>query len=116
MLTDAARVLEDLERIGIPLFRHIAGLFEQRQIDVRLDVALRTRIMNPVPGAAEIATLLDDANTLHPRLAKSPCREQAAEAAADDQGFHRIVHWLPRETRIDIRIVHAAAGLDPGLN
>src|SRR6266481_5682029 len=106
MFADAPRVLEYLRRIGVPLLRDIAGLFEQRQIDVRLYIALRTRIAIPVPGAAEIATLLDDADTLHAGFAESRCREQAAEAAADDHNFDRVVQRLARETRIDIRIVH----------
>ena len=58
---DACAVLEDLGAEGVLLLRHVADLLEQRQVDVRLDVALRARVAVPVPGAAEVAAVLDDA-------------------------------------------------------
>jgi uncharacterized lipoprotein YbaY len=44
------------------LRRHVPGLFEQGHVDHRGSVALRAGIAIPVPGAAEIAALLDDAD------------------------------------------------------
>src|SRR5258708_7002345 len=108
MLADTSRVLEDFGRIGVALLRHVAGLLEQRQIDVRLDVALRTGIAIPVPSAAEVAALLDNADTFHARFAKARRCEQTAEASADNHRFHRIVHRLARESRIDVRVVYIA--------
>ena len=50
-------VLEDLRAVRVLLGRDVADLLEQRQVDVRLDVALRARVAVPVPGAAEVAAL-----------------------------------------------------------
>ena len=72
-------------REGVLLLRDVAGLLQQRQVDVALDVALRAGIAVPVPGAAEVAALLDDADALDPGLAQPGAGHQAAEAAADDQ-------------------------------
>src|SRR6516165_2693578 len=104
-LCDSARVLEDLRRVGVLFLGDITGLFEQRQIDVRLDIALRARIAIPVPGAAEVAALLDHADTLNARLAQSGARHQAAEAAADDDHLDFVVQRFAREPRLDVRIV-----------
>src|SRR5216683_462283 len=70
LLCDALRVLQNFRREGILLLRNVAGLLEQRQIDVGLDIALRARIAVPVPGAAEVAAFLDDADVLEAGLAQ----------------------------------------------
>ena len=59
---DALAVREDLRAVHVLLRRHVPGLFQQRQVDHRRRVALRARIAVPVPGAAEVAALLDDAD------------------------------------------------------
>src|SRR5271166_6268016 len=64
LVCDSPRVLQNFRREGILLLRHIAGLLEQRQIDVSLDIALRPGITVPVPGAAEVTAFLDDTNVL----------------------------------------------------
>src|SRR2546430_9014533 len=61
-LADALAVREDFGRMRIFLRRHVAGLFQERHVDHRGRVALRAGIAVPVPGAAEIAALLDDAD------------------------------------------------------
>jgi hypothetical protein len=55
LAADRAAVGEDLGRARVLLGRNVAELLEQRQVDVRLDVALRARIAIPVPRAAEVA-------------------------------------------------------------
>ena len=67
---DALRVLEDLGRVGVLLLRDVAELLEQRQVAVALDVALGAGIAVPVPGAAEVAARLDDAEVLEAGLAQ----------------------------------------------
>src|ERR1022692_864341 len=104
-LADASRVSQDLRRVGVLLLRDVAGLFEQRQIDVSLDIALRTRISIPVPGPAEVAALLDDAEVLDAGLFQTRGCEQTAEAAADDQNFDIVVQRFSGEARVHIRIV-----------
>src|SRR5262249_17409921 len=78
---------------------------EQRQIDVALDIALRTGIAIPIPGAAEVPALLDNADVLHTRFAQTRGRELPAEAAADDERVDVILQWRARKTRLDIVVV-----------
>ena len=81
---DATAVLEDLRCAGVLLARDVAGLLQQREVDVGLDVALCARVPVPVPGAAEVAALLDDAKVVDARLPEPGAGDQAGEAAADD--------------------------------
>src|SRR5208337_4695058 len=81
LLADAPRVGQDFRRVRVLLLGDVAGFLEQRQIDVRLDIALRTGIAIPVPGAAEVAALLDDADILYAGLAQTRACQQAAETA-----------------------------------
>ena len=69
---------------------HVAHLLQQRQVHVALDVAGRARVAVPVPGAAEVAALLDDPHVLHAGLAQPGADQQAAEAAADDGHLHLV--------------------------
>jgi len=85
VVSDRLAVAEDLRRLGVLLLRHVADLLEQRQVDVGLDVACRPRVPVPVPGAAEVAALLDDADVVDAGLAQAGPGEEAPEAAADDQ-------------------------------
>ena len=71
---DGAAVLEDLRRARVLLRRDVADLLEQRQVDVRLDVARRARVAVPVPGAAEVAALLDEAEVVDAGLAQPRAR------------------------------------------
>ena len=71
--------------MGVLLLRDVADLLQQREVDVRLDVARRARIAVPVPRAAEVAALLHDAQVVDARLAQPGTGEQPAEAAADDE-------------------------------
>ena len=100
---DRAAVGEDLRRARVLLARHVAELFEQRQVDVRLDVAHRARVAVPVPGAAEVAALLDDAHVVDAGLAQPRAGQQAAEAAADDHHLDLVGERRAREARRDVR-------------
>ena len=86
------------------LLRDVADLLEQRQVDVRLDVALRARVAVPVPGAAEVAALLDDADVVDAGLLEAGAGEQAAEAAADDDDVDLVGQRVALD-RLDVRIV-----------
>src|SRR3546814_1299015 len=81
MLADPAGMFEQFGRIGIFLGRDIARLFEQRHVDIGFDVALGAGIAVPVPGAAEIAGLFDDANVGDADLVQFRRREKATETA-----------------------------------
>src|SRR3979411_3075058 len=64
VLANATRMRTDLVAEAVFLLGDVAGLFQQRQVDVAFDVALSTRISIPVPGAAKVAAFLYDANVL----------------------------------------------------
>ncbi len=107
------------------LRRHVAGFFEQRHIDQRGRIALRAGISVPVPGAAEVAALLDDADILdagfrQPRGGGEPGKTAADEGEGDVIGLRRarrdrrigiveIVRELPR----DLQILIVAVGTQP---
>src|SRR5579863_8954601 len=98
-------MLEDLRRVRILFLRDVAGLFEQRQIDVGFNIALRTGLAITVPGAAEVAALFAEADTLHSRPAQARSREQATETASDNQYLDFVFQRLSSESRIDIGII-----------
>ena len=103
-LADRTAVLEDLGRVRVLLLRDVAHLFEERKVDVGLDVTHRTRVPVPVPGAAEVAALLDDADVVDASLAQPSAGEQAAEPAADDDDFDLIGERLALD-RSDVGIL-----------
>ncbi len=110
LLADGTAVLEDLRRARIFLDWHVADLFEQRQVDVGLDIAGRARIAVPIPGAAEIAALLDNADVLDTSFAQTRAGEQSAEAATDHHDFHVVVQRRPRD-RLHVRIIEVVREL-----
>ena len=81
-------MLQNFRCVGVFFFRDVPGLLEQRQIDVRLDIALRARITVPVPGPAEVSALFDYADVLDASLAQTRARHQTTKAATDDQDSH----------------------------
>ena len=91
-------------RPGVLLLRDVADLLEQRQVDVRLDVALRARVAVPVPRAAEVAALLDDADVVDAGLAQPGAGEQPAEAAADDDHVDLVGQRLAVD-RLDVGVL-----------
>jgi hypothetical protein len=88
VFADAAAVFEDLGRVRVLLRRHVPGLLEQRHVHVRGRVALRARVAVPVPRAAEVAALLDDAHVLDAGLLQPRAGDEPGEAAADDGDRH----------------------------
>ena len=103
--TDALGVLEDLGGRGVALAGHVAGLFEERHVDVRLDVALAARVPVPIPGAAEVARLLDDAKVGNAAVDQVDPQHHAAEATPDDDRFGLLDHRVAGEARLDPGIV-----------
>src|SRR5215472_3975719 len=104
MLSDPLGMLEDLGREGVFFLRHIPRLFQEWQINIGLDVALRAWIAVPVPSPTEIPGLLDntdigDTDRLQPR-----CGEESTKAAAHDQRVQVLVKRRPREARLHAEI------------
>jgi hypothetical protein len=54
--------------VHVLLARHVARFFEQRHVDQRRRVALGAGIAVPVPGAAEVTALLDQAEITNARF------------------------------------------------
>ena len=81
---DALAMREDFRRMRVFLRRHVAGFFEQRHIDHRRRIALRAGIPVPVPGAAEIAALLDDADIPDAGFGQPRGGGEPGKAAADE--------------------------------
>src|SRR5262249_2402680 len=67
------------------LHRNVAELFEQRQVDVRLDITGRARVPVPVPGPAYVATLLDHPEIVDPGLAQPRPHQETAESTTDHE-------------------------------
>ena len=109
MLADATRMRADLVAEAVLFLGDVAGLLQQRQVDVAFDVALGAGIAIPVPGASEVAALLDDADILDPGLAQTRRGQEAAEAAADDHHVDRVGERLAGEAGLDIGIVDIVA-------
>ena len=125
LLADALAVREDFRRMRIFLRRHVAGFFEQRHVDHRRRIALRAGIPVPVPGAAEVAALLDDADIpdagfRQPRGGGEPGKAAADEGEGDvvglriARGDRRIgIVEIMRELPRDAEILVVAVGAQP---
>ena len=104
VLGNAAAVLEDLGGSDVLLARDIGGLLEEREVDVGLDVALCPRVPVPVPGAAEVAALLNDAEVVDARLPEPGAGDEAGETAADDD-HGDVVDERPTRYRVRVGVV-----------
>src|SRR5262249_4518910 len=94
----------DLRAAAVLLDRHVAELFEQRKIDVRLDVAREPRVAVPIPGAPDVAALLDDPDAIDAELAQPRAREQPAEARADQRDVDLVALRRAGKARGHVRI------------
>ncbi len=81
-----------------------ADLFEQRQVDRRLDVAHGARIAVPVPGAADVARGVDQTDTRPHRCRAAERRAAAPEAGTDDRDVDVVRHRRPAEAGVDERV------------
>ena len=107
------------------LRRHVPGFLEQRHVDHRGRIALRAGIAVPVPGAAEIAALLDDADILdagfrQPRGGGEPGKAAADEGEGDVVGLgiarrdRRVgIVEIMGELSLDLDILVVAVGAQP---
>ena len=107
--SDALGVGEDFRPVAVFFLGDEPRLLQQRQVDVGFEIALGPGIAVPVPGAAEVAALLDDSNALDPRLAKMGARHQAAEAAPDDENVDFVVQRGAGEAGRDVGVIDIVA-------
>ena len=101
---DAVAVLQNLRGADVLLAGDVRGLLQEWQVDVGLHVTLRSRISVPVPGAAEVAALLNDAKVVDARLGEPCAGDQAGESAADD-GHPDIVRQGSTVERVGVGIL-----------
>src|SRR5215471_18610677 len=104
MLRDALRMLVNLRRERVLLLGHVAQLFDQRQVAIAFDVALRTRISIPVPGAAEVAPGLYDSDVFDAHFMEASSGQQSTEPSADDDNVD-LVSKRSAGDGLDVRIV-----------
>jgi hypothetical protein len=125
LLSDAPAMRENFRRVRVFLRRHVPGFFEQGHINHRGRIALRAGIAVPVPGAAEIAALLDDANVFNSGFRQPRGGGKARKAAADEgegdvvgpgiaRGDGRIgIVQIMRELSLDLDVLVVAVGAEP---
>src|ERR1700691_5171498 len=68
VLGDAAAVGQDLITLGVLLGRDIAELFEQRHIDVGLNITGDSGVAIPVPGSTDVGSLVDQPHIVDAEL------------------------------------------------
>src|SRR5690606_17835149 len=101
----------DLGAVGVFLDRHVAGLLEQREVDVRLDVAVDARIAVPVPGASEVRGAVEDADVGDAELAQARGRQDPAEAGPDYRHLDLVRERRALEPGLGVGILEEALEL-----
>ena len=91
MLADPLAVLEDLGAVGELLRGYEVELLQQRDVAVRIVVALDAWESVPVPDSTEVATHLDDVHVVDARLLEVCARQQAGDATAEDRDLDVLV-------------------------
>ena len=116
VLAETPAVVEDLPGVRVFLLGDVADFFEERQVDVGLDVALGSRVPVPVPGAAEIAAFFDDPQVFHAGFAEAGSHLEAAEAASDDDHVDLVGERRPVDGRFDVRVIGVMGELSDDLD
>ena len=80
---DALALGQNLGGVGVLLRGPVARFLQQRHVDHGRRIALSPGVAIPVPGAAEVAALLEDAHIRDARLLQPGARHQAREAPSD---------------------------------
>ena len=112
MPADPLAVFEDLGCLRVLLAGHVPGLLEEREVDHRRRVAHRARVPVPVPGATEVAALLDDADVGDPGVLELGAGDEPGEATTDERHRHLIrerLAWCGLDVRV-FDVVGVAAG------
>jgi hypothetical protein len=77
---------------------------QQGQIKGAFDVAPRSGIPVPLPGAAKIPRFLDDAKIVDPHLLQPNGGQHPSKAAADDHHSKFLVQCVVREAWVDVEV------------
>lgn len=107
LLDDSVQVGADLGARRVPVGRHGPQLLEQRQVDVGFDVAVQARVPVPVPGAADAAGRLDDADRVggEPGLHEAGREYHTAHPRPRDQEFDLVAVLERWRLRVQRRVI-----------
>lgn len=94
LLADTLAVLKDLRRVRVLLARHVVRFLEQRHVDKRSGVTHRAGIAIPVPRAAEVAALFDNADVRDAGFLQPCAGNEAGKSAANEGERHMVVNRL----------------------
>ena len=103
MLTDRVTVRQDLGGTRVLFAGDVANLFEQRKVDVRLNIAHGAGVTVPIPRAAEVPALFDNTNVFDAGLTQSSTGKESAKPATDNDHIGLVGERSACE-RIDIWI------------
>src|ERR1700684_995599 len=82
----------DLLAEGVTPGGDVAELLEQREVDVRLDIAHHARVAVPVPGTPDPTRLVDDADPLDAGLAELGPDRDSGDPSAHDHDIDLVDH------------------------
>ena len=80
--------------MGVLLLGYVAGLLEEGQVNVRLDVALGSRVAVPVPGPANVAGLVDQPHILDPGHPQPCPNGQRCKPGTNEGHLHLVAQRL----------------------
>ena len=105
MSADRLAVGKYLGAFGVTFAGDRPDFFQQRHVAVGFDVASNARVAIPVPGAAEVAALLDDAERLDVALDQICRGQQPGKTAADDHHVDGFDTRFPMGVRLHVWII-----------
>ncbi len=108
---DRLAVGEDLRALGVVPGGHVVHLVQKWEVVVGDHVAGHARVAVPVPGAADVAAALDDADALDATLAQAGRRQQGGEPPADEQDLDLVDDRLAFDDLVDVRVGGVGADL-----
>ena len=92
---------EDLWRFHVLCRRDVTRLLKERKVDHGCGIAHRPGVAVPVPGAADVATSLDDRHVVDPRLLEAGTSHEPGEPSPNDGHGDVLVDGV---TRLDLHV------------
>ncbi|TLS21416.1 uncharacterized protein PpBr36_10219 [Pyricularia pennisetigena] len=107
LLSDAHGVQPDLLAARVAVRRDVSRLLQQRQVDAGFGIALQAGVPVPVPGAADVAGRVDQANVVgrEPGLDQTHGVYEAAEARTHDEELDVVAILERRGRRVERLVV-----------
>ena len=92
---DAPSMFKDFRLVGEFMAGDVAHFLAEGEVDGRFRVTGGAGIAIPIPGAAEVAAVLQEAKVGKPRFLQARRGDEASKAAADDEDFREVVPGRP---------------------